>query len=241
MVGGAAAADAVARARRNPGLRVGLHLVVIEGPAILPQASISALVGADGWFPSEQFRLGVRYAANGTARAQLAAEIEAQFAAFAATGLTLAHADAHKHMHLHPVIGRLLLRIGRAYGLTRVRVPYEPPSVMATLGERPTAGRRAMAAWTRWLRVAARRACVATDDAVFGLSWSGHMTPERVRRLVQALPAGSSEIYLHPATRRDALLARLMPNYAHEAELAALLDPGVTTAIADAGATLAGR
>jgi len=236
MVGGAAAADAVERARRNPGLRVGLHLVVIEGPAALPPDRVPALVGADGWFPSEQFRIGVRYAANSTARQLLAAEIDAQFAAFAATGLTLAHADAHKHMHLHPVVGRLLLRIGRLYGLARVRVPYEPPSVMAALGERPTVGARAMAAWTRWLRIAARRAGVTTDDAVFGLAWSGHMTPERVQRVVRALPAGSSEIYLHPATRRDALLTRLMPEYEHEAELAALLDPGVREAIAAIGA-----
>jgi hypothetical protein len=137
---------------------------------------------------------------------------------------------------LHPVVGRLLLRIGRSYGLARVRVPYEPPSVMAALGERPTVGARAMAAWTGWLRGAARRADVTTDNAVFGLAWSGHMTPERVQRVVRALPAGSSEIYLHPATRRDALLTRLMPEYEHEAELAALLDPGVRDAIAAIGA-----
>ncbi|MGI4976747.1 MAG: ChbG/HpnK family deacetylase, partial [Janthinobacterium lividum] len=35
MVAGDAAADAVRRARRLPGLHVGLHLVVIEGPAVL--------------------------------------------------------------------------------------------------------------------------------------------------------------------------------------------------------------
>ena len=40
MVAGAAAADAVRRARGLPGLRVGLHLVVIEGPAVLPPAEI---------------------------------------------------------------------------------------------------------------------------------------------------------------------------------------------------------
>jgi len=34
---------------------------------------------------------------------------------------------------------------------------------------------------------------------------------------------GSSEIYCHPATTRDATLQRLMPEYQHEAELAALL------------------
>ncbi len=36
MVAGPAAADAVRRAQAMPRLRVGLHLVVIEGPAVLP-------------------------------------------------------------------------------------------------------------------------------------------------------------------------------------------------------------
>ena len=35
---------------------------------------------------------------------QLRAEIEAQFAAFAATGLPFDHVNTHKHFHLHPTI-----------------------------------------------------------------------------------------------------------------------------------------
>jgi hypothetical protein len=41
------------------------------------------------------------------------------------------------------------------------------------------------------------------------------------------LPDGVSEIYFHPATNRDPLLVRLMPDYEHEAELATLLDRGL--------------
>src|ERR1700749_483209 len=61
MVGVPAAADAVRIARANPGLRVGLHLVVIEGPAVLPPEEIPGLIDADGQFPSDQLRLGLRY------------------------------------------------------------------------------------------------------------------------------------------------------------------------------------
>jgi hypothetical protein len=48
------------------------------------------------------------------------------------------------------------------------------------------------------------------------------MTAARVGRLLPLLPEGDSEIYFHPAAGRDALLDRLMPDYEHEAELAAL-------------------
>lgn len=227
MVAAPAAQDAVRRARAMPGLRVGLHLVVIEGPAVLPPDAIPDLVDASGQFPSDQLRLGINYYFRPSIRRQLAAEIRAQFQAFAATGLVLDHANAHKHMHLHPTIGRLMLEIGREFGLRSARVPAEPPAVMARCGTPVGLSAKALHAWTRVLRRQVRRSGMETHDHCFGLAWSGHMTADRVRRLLDALPAGTSEIYFHPATDRDARLCALMPDYEHEAELAALLDPGL--------------
>nr|WP_294518660.1 hopanoid biosynthesis-associated protein HpnK [uncultured Rhodopila sp.] len=226
MVAAPAAADAVRRARANPSLRVGLHLVVIEGPAVLPPATIPRLVDATGTFPSDQLRLGIDYFFRPRIRRQLEAEIRAQFAAFAATGLRLDHANAHKHMHLHPTVGAMMLRIGREFGLDRIRIPAEPPAVLARCGTSAGIGDAVLYRWTNVLRRQARAAGVATNDHCFGLAWSGHMTAERVRRLLANLPDGDSEIYFHPAARPDAVLQRLMPDYEHEAELAALLEAG---------------
>ncbi len=223
MVAAPAAADAVRRARSMPGLKVGLHLVVIEGPAVLPPAAIPALVDAEGQFPSDQLRLGVNYFFRPGVRRQLAAEIRAQFQAFADTGLELDHANAHKHMHLHPTVGAMLLSIGREFGLPAIRIPAEPPRIMARLGVPQGIGACALYAWTQLLRSQARSAGVATNDHCFGLAWSGQMTADRVRSLMDVLPDGFSEIYFHPATNQDALLRRLMPDYAHAAELDALL------------------
>jgi predicted glycoside hydrolase/deacetylase ChbG (UPF0249 family) len=156
----------------------------------------------------------------------LRAEILAQFEAFAATGLVLHHADAHKHMHVHPTVGRYLIEVGRGFGLRRVRVPAEPPAVMAACGERVGFGDRALYWWTRVLRRQVRQAGMQAGDFVFGIKWSGHMTVERVRRLLGRLPEGELEIYFHPATVRDEALMRLMPDYEHEAELRALLELG---------------
>jgi chitin disaccharide deacetylase len=227
MVAGAAADDAIRRARALPSLRVGLHLVVIEGPSVSPPSAIPDLVDASGWFPSDQARLGFRYFFRPAVRRQLAREIRAQFAAFAATGLTLDHANAHKHMHLHPTVGRMLIEIGREFGLRKIRIPAEPGSVLALSGSPTGIGDRALYAWTRVLRRQAHSAGMITNDHCFGLAWSGHMTPGRVRRLLDHLPDGVSELYFHPATERDAVLARLMPGYEHEAELATLLDRGL--------------
>ena len=217
MVAAPAVPDAIRRAKEMPNLQVGLHLVVIEGP------------GVTRAFPSNQLRLGLEFARHPR---RLATEIRAQFEAFAAAGLKLTHADAHKHMHLHPVVGRLMIDIGREFGLRAIRVPAEPPAIMAALGVPQGPGARALHAWTRLLRRQATHAGLFTNDAAFGIALSGHMTRDRLLRLIPHLPPGVSELYFHPAACRDPTLDRLMPDYEHEAELAALLDPDVAAALA---------
>ena len=140
-------------------------------------------------------------------------------------------------MHLHPIVGRMLLEAGAEHGLPAVRIPAEPPHVMLACGTPQGLGERALYAGTRVLRAQARRAGVRTNDHAFGIAWSGHMTSDRIVRLAKHLPPGLSEIYFHPATRQNALLTRLMPGYEHEAELAALTDPAVQAALDGVGAT----
>src|SRR5581483_6196132 len=109
MVSGRAAADAVARARTMPNLKVGLHLVLVEGRPVLPASAVPDLVGPQGFFRTDMARAGAAMFFRPKVKAQLAREIEAQFAAFEATGLKLDHVNAHKHFHLHPTIAGLMI------------------------------------------------------------------------------------------------------------------------------------
>src|ERR1700686_1772282 len=104
MVASPGAADAVRRARAMPNLRVGLHVVLVEAKPALAPEQVPDLVGPDGFFRTDMAPLGFDIAFKPRVRRQVAAEITAQFAAFAATGLPLDHVNAHKHFHLHPVI-----------------------------------------------------------------------------------------------------------------------------------------
>jgi hopanoid biosynthesis associated protein HpnK len=238
MVAGDAAMDAVRRARQMPDLKVGLHVVAIEGPAVLPPAELGALVDAEGRIPSDQLGLGLRYAFSPRTRAALTREIAAQFRAFMETGLALDHANAHKHMHLHPFVGGRIIAEGQPHGLRALRIPAEPASIMTSLGVQQGLGARALLTWTRLLRAQARRAGLRTNDHAFGIAWSGHMTEQRLLGLIPRLPPGLSEIYFHPAAGRDPLLDRLMPDYEHEAELATLLSPALHAAFVAAGVPL---
>ena len=113
MVAAPAAADAIRRARELPGLHVGLHVVLADGRAMLAPELIPDVADRAGRMNSRMFVNGVRFFAFPGIRRQLEAEIRAQFAAFARTGLALDHVNVHKHFHLHPTLLTLLLRIGR--------------------------------------------------------------------------------------------------------------------------------
>jgi hopanoid biosynthesis associated protein HpnK len=240
MVAAPAAADAVARAHRLPALRVGLHLVLTDGRPVLPPGEIRGLVGADGRFDDNQVRAGLRYFFMPGVRRLLAAEIRAQFEAFRATGLALDHVNAHQHMHLHPTVARLIVEIGRSFGMRAVRLPAEPAAVLhrAFPGEphRAPVYRPIIAALRRRLRAAG----LAINDHVFGIAWSGAMVEERFLGLLPHLPPGVSEIYCHPATRQTPALAAAMPGYRPTEEFAALLSPAVRQRIAALGISLVG-
>ncbi|WP_448205964.1 hopanoid biosynthesis-associated protein HpnK [Azospirillum sp. sgz302134] len=227
MVAGPAASQAVALARRMPTLGVGLHLALVDAVAALPPGEIPNLVDAEGRFSDRQALAGVSYFFRPSVRRQLASEIRAQFRAFAATGLPLDHVDAHKHMHLHPTVGRLLVEIGREFGLKAVRIPDEPghPAFLSP--------------WIALLRRQARRAGLSTPDRVYGIQWTGAMTEDRVSALLRSLPPGVTELYAHPATASTPALAAAMPGYRHSAEFAALASTEVARQARDAGIRLA--
>ncbi len=122
MVTGAAADEAVEIARRTPTLAVGLHVVIVNGPASLSHKDSPHLPIEVGKFPDAPVRLGTRYLLNVNARADLRREIESQFARFAASGLPLSHVDSHQHMHVHPTVFPLLVRLARKYQANGVRL-----------------------------------------------------------------------------------------------------------------------
>jgi len=238
MVGAPAAADAVERAKRIPSLKVGLHVVLVDGRPVLPADEVPDLVAQDGAFRDDMAWQGARMFFLPRVRRQLAAEIEAQFRAFAGTGLALDHVNAHRHFHMHPTIAGLIARIGRRFGAQAGRVPKEPVDVLRGI-EAANARMRLLPLldpFMALLRWRFRRQGLATNDRVFGLAWTGAMTEARWLALIERLPDGVSEIYCHPAVT-DAIPGAV-PGYRYADEFAALVSARVKAAIAANGIEL---
>jgi chitin disaccharide deacetylase len=235
MVAGPAAADAVARAGRLPALGVGLHLVLVDGRPVLPITKVPELVRANGEFDRDMVRAGFRSFCLPAVRQQLALEIRAQFEAFLATGLRLDHVNAHKHMHVHPTVARLIVEVGRDYGMRAVRVPLEPIDALRAAYPHDHYRRPFYGPWIGLLRRRLRGAGLYTNDHLFGLAWSGAIVEKRLLRLVPYLPDGITELYLHPASERTPALVAAMPSYRQLEELEALLSPTLKSCIAEHG------
>ena len=239
MVGAPGAADAVVRARSLPGLAVGLHLVLVCGRPVLPPAEVPDLIGADGAFSTRLVRAGFAFFFRPAVRRQVAAEIRAQFERFRATGLDLDHVNAHNHIHLHPTILGLILRIGVDYGLRAIRLPHEPYRASWRATGNGLARRWANDVLLRPLIALHRRrladARIACNDYVFGMNDNGAMDRQRLLAFLDHLPDGVSEIFCHPATGPWPEMEPAARHYRVADEFAALMDAAVAAAIVRRG------
>lgn len=228
MTGGEFFRDAVERARNHPTLRVGLHLTLVEGRPVSSPELVPDIVDTNGEFSTRLARAGFRFFFLPHVRRQIETEIRAQFDAFARTGLSLDHADAHNHMHLHPTVLELMLKTGKEYGLRAVRLPKEPPlrswrAAGVALAARLTSA-SFLAPWMFLMKRTLRRAGVKYNDYLFGITDCGAMTEPLMQKILKNLPDGVTELCCHPAVCRSAEIDRTMPLYHHEDEFRALTD-----------------
>jgi len=245
MVTGAAAAEAVALARANPGLAVGLHLVLVQGTPAASREDIPHLVTAAGRFGDEPVSAGIGYAwqcVRGEGRVELRREVEAQLTAFAATGLPLAHVDGHLNMHLHPMVLAILIELAPRFGIGALRLSRE--SLGSALAFDASHLVRKLSegvvfhALARWATPRLGGTGIRTADRVYGMHQTGHVDERYLLELIPRLPDGVSELYCHPSEGAPAGFAAHQPGYDNAGELAALTSPRVRKCIQDAGVEL---
>jgi hopanoid biosynthesis associated protein HpnK len=194
-----ASAEAVALAKENPRLGIGLHLTLLCGHSALPADRIPQLVNGSREFPNDPVAAGCRYFFRGSLRPHIAAELAAQFEKVHATGLPLDHVNGHLHLHLHPVVFSILMQNADAWGIRRMRLVRDP----FWLNTRLSSGRwfyRASYALVYSLlsgRAVGRlpSSQITHTRFVFGLLQNGQVDERYLMQLLERLPAGDSELY----------------------------------------------
>jgi predicted glycoside hydrolase/deacetylase ChbG (UPF0249 family) len=87
---------------------------------------------------------------------------------------------------------------------------------------------------TPWFQAIVRNYGLLTPNNFLGLAMTGSLGPAALRRMIDTLPDGSSEIMLHPGICDDDLAksgSRLQMH--RNTEMSALLDPAVKSAVVE--------
>lgn len=195
--------EAVALAKENPKLGVGLHLTLLCGRSALPREKIPGLINGRGEFTNNPLDAGLRYFFRRELWRELELEIAAQFDRFHATGLKLDHVNGHLHMHMHPTVFGILSRRAGEWRTTHLRVTHDPFWLNAKIAAGEWTYRISHAIIYRslctYLSVVAGIRRLKHTPHVFGLLQNARVNEHYITRLLPLLPAGDSELYSHPS------------------------------------------
>jgi predicted glycoside hydrolase/deacetylase ChbG (UPF0249 family) len=192
--------DAVARARSWPALALGLHLNFTCGLSLTDSASLTR-GGSREFYPLPMFL--TRAFAGLVDEADITRECLAQIDHMTRAGFPPTHLDSHRHVHAHPAISRVVLAAAAMRGISAVRAPYEPLATNSS-DWRATLQKIGLIICGRLARQPRSR--IRTNH-FFGISLQGGTRfGERLFSLIPRLPAGISELMVHPG-HADASLA----------------------------------
>lgn len=220
MANGNAFDDAVRLAGETPALDVGCHLVLVGGRSVVnPETKLPASV-------SELMR------AVALRRIRIYAELAAQVRKIVEAGIRPTHLDTHKHTHLLPQVLDAVARIAEESRIPWVRRPFDLPLRSTQVDwKRRTVNRSLQFLRSRFHRVLSKHGCRTTDHFT-GFQITGLFDAADLVEMIAALPAGTTEFMCHPGRCGPELRqARTRLKESREAELQALVDPGVRAAV----------
>jgi predicted glycoside hydrolase/deacetylase ChbG (UPF0249 family) len=249
LANGAAFAGGVEALRSAPGLGVGVHLNLSDGPPTADREIVTTLLNNDGEFAGGPESLLLRRARGGLSLAEVENEWNAQIQKVRDAGIAPTHLDGHKHVHMLPGFFEIALRIAKRHDIGAIRVALEASSLRAALstGAKHHTGvvmkqgvqARGLKLLARDARELAEHAGISATDYFCGIAQTGELTREGVEQLVRSLPHGTTELMCHPGYMDSALqktATRLQDS--RQTELQILTDTGIRNLVASLGIRL---
>jgi chitin disaccharide deacetylase len=235
LVNAPATDDAVALARRHPGLEVGLHLSVVEGISLrgVESTLTDSLRYFDGRICLHRNwrRFLSRYLLSRIDLGELEEELELQVQAFLRHFDAIPFANCTQHLHLLPGVREIVLRLAVRHRIGALRAAPFSDRTGRIPGPRGLAAMVLNALAARAQR-AARAAGIRTADRSCGFATAGHTREADVLHAIAAAGAGAgaSELVAHPGNDAPALRRQLpwaYRDYRWQEELSALSSPAV--------------
>ena len=219
--------DAVAIARANPDLPVGIHLSLVWGRPVSDPARIPTLVDRQGRLHRSAGLLGVRTMLGRVSVEQMQIEFASQIRKVLDAGVTPTHLDTHKHIHVLPGVTRALVAVAGEFGIHKVRFPRERSP--GSRGRRcPPSGnvkRAVIALLCR--RAGTALAGLKTTDHFVGIADSACLDTDALAFILRNLDDGVTEVMCHPGHVDDEMKRYVADPARREVELEALKNSGI--------------
>ena len=206
MAAGEAAEEAMSLALENPGLDVGIHLVLADEPPLLAPEELSTLISNNGLLPSRNEMLTAIFSRK-LDYGQVEAEWCAQVEKVLKRGVEISHLDSHQFIHLFPGLFNVCRSITRRYNIPFIRSTMIEPSLFSALiipgiGLSRLLQWLGLWGWTRLMAAGGSFHSGGTIPSVGFLHAGGRMDCVKVLeildKLVQEPSCSRVEFILHP-------------------------------------------
>jgi chitin disaccharide deacetylase len=228
VASGRSFADAVAHARANPKLGVGVHLTLVEEYAVAAPRDIPTLIQSDGRFPKNYAALLPGLLLGRIRLKDVEREFRAQIEKCLNAGLEPTHLDSHQHVHALPPLFTMVQRLARAYGIRGMRIPRDSPRWRGNFRCDGFAQKYALSLLARADALAFPDQSIHKCHGAAGIFDSGVLSEERLLAIIDRIPEGVTELVCHPGAG-DAQSAALYGHWQYnwQTELAALTSSAV--------------
>ena len=216
--------EAVKMAILNKKIGIGVHLTLVHERPILPIARVKSLITTKNLFHNNYLEFIKKMLNNEINYQEVYAELSAQIKAVQKTGITITHLDSHQHLHILPKITDIVLQLAQEYNIKSIRIPDE--ALFFTGGYPWTVnrmiGRTGLSILAKMARLKIGKNLFMPDH-FFGMLAGGNMKEEYLLQIIKTLPAGITEIMMHPAESNFEMKKHYYWDYCWQDELKALL------------------
>lgn len=217
------------KAHTGEGLGIGVHLVLTELSPVCEPGKIADLIAeGNGLLPESPTKLLGALCRGRISQKSLFLELDRQVSKVIDCGIAPTHLDSHKHVHVLPQVLEAMVRVARKYSIPWIRQPFDRVSALdaarfldrkklAVFFKQHLKARMIEVlrpAFFRRIRLAALRC----PDYFFGVSLTGIWSEEAMAQLFRSIPAGVSELMVHPGDC-DAELGRSRTRLKKEREV----------------------
>jgi predicted glycoside hydrolase/deacetylase ChbG (UPF0249 family) len=178
-------------------LGIGLHLVINGGKSVLSPEEIPTLVNKKGSFPSKYGQLISGIFRGKINMKEVEKELRAQFEKVKEAGLKVSHIDSHRHIYIFPPLLKIVLKLARAYGISKMRRPQERVLFKNFLNKQYFKV-LLLNSLSRLSKKFLLKNKMLTNEHFFGIFEAGNLTLKVFENLLKSLPEGISEIMCHP-------------------------------------------